>query len=231
VEHNRWSISNLDSGASTILARVNKSAGVQRTKTQTLGATLVATCAGNIAPLGDSDLSWIDLGQVDVNNIQQIQNQQGDSAGVIDYTTRFTLDDGQRPNHYTNSRLILKGDQSAPTGTVFVKFDHLTHGAVGDFFGVGSYTGQVPYNQIPSVRMNDGSIVELRDVLDFRPTLDSDNTGTLARLNELPAPSDLIQADITYYQGRRDKLVIYPPRGQRLRSELEIIKGVPAEES
>ena len=90
---------------------------------------------------------------------------------------------------------------------IFVKFDHLTHGAAGDFFGVGSYTGQVPYNEIPSVKMNDGSIVELRDVLDFRPTRATEglnfHTGTSNNINRLPKNNDLVTYDIEHYLGQK----------------------------
>ena len=216
-------ISNIANGASTILAKVNKSAGVQRTKTQTLNATKSSANLDSDGTDSAESQKWLSLGQFDVNNIQEIKDS---ATGNLDYSSMFTLDDGQRQNHYAHSRLILNGDQAAPP-VVYAKFDHLTHGAAGDFFGVGSYTGQVAYGDISSVRMDNGSLTELRDVLDFRPSIDS--AGTLSLLNELPAPSNLITSDITYYEGRRDKLVVFPPRGQRLRSELSIIEGVPAE--
>ena len=75
---------------------------------------------------------------------------------------------GQRDNFYDIGRLILNGGNTAPSGNVFARFRHFTHGTSGDFFSVNSYTGQIAYSDIPAHRTNAGEVVQLRDVLDFR---------------------------------------------------------------
>jgi len=212
-----------------VLAKINKGGGAERTKTLNIGGT-VATTSG----LTDSNgVKYLDLNKVDVHSITEIL----DSAnGLNDISGLFTFDNGQRDNHYAPGRLILKGNQSAPTNA-YAKFDYFTHGATGDFFGVGSYTGQVDYSNISNHTLTNGTIVELRDVLDFRPSQDTTSThihttapyaGGTARINELPSPADLITADITYFQGRKDSLVIKRATKERLQAELSIVEGVPA---
>jgi hypothetical protein len=212
-------ISGLATGASTILAKVNKSAGVIRTKTLT--ETTVTTTI-------DSDgagLAYLDLGKADIYDVSRIRAVDSDG---IDLTSVFTVDDGQRDNSYTPGRLLVNGNQTPPSGNVFVRFNYLLHGAAGDFFAVNSYTGQVEYKNIPSHTLNDGTTIQLRDVLDFRPRKDDTNanfSAATARVNELPSPSNLITADVNYYLGRKDKLVLYPPIGRDLNSALSIIEG------
>lgn len=180
-----------------VLAYVNKSAGVSRTKTLT--ETTVTDSA-------DSDGS-VSLGVADVYSIVSVK--AGDSDGP-DISSRFTLDDGQRDTHYDTGKLVLKGGQSAPTGPVFVRLKYFAHGVSGDFFSVNSYSGQVSYEDIPSYRQNNGVVVSLRDVLDFRSTKNSSGTfsGSTARVNELPKNTSLVTLDVVYYQPRFSKLVI-----------------------
>ena len=217
------------STAVEVLAKVNKSVGAIRTKTQALGSTIAVTAGiDSDGTLGVGSQKFLDLKKVDITNVQEIK----DSAnGLLDYTSIFTLDNGQRDNHYAPGRLILNGGLTAPT-KVYAKFDHLTHGTAGDFFAVNSYTGQVDYENIPTHTLANGDVIRLQDYLDFRPTQDSDGSlgdGT-SRMNELPSPAALITSDVVYYQGRKDKLVIFPPDEARLRPVLEVIEGVPSPE-
>ena len=69
----------------------------------------------------------------------------------------------------SNFRIILKSSATAPRRyNVYVKYKHFTHGATFDFFSVNSYTGQVEYEDIPDYRPDQRTIVNLRDVVDFR---------------------------------------------------------------
>lgn len=194
-------ISGLPASASNmeILAYVNKSQGIVRTKTIN-ETSLTRAVDGN----GD-----IPLGKADILDITEVVDGVDSS---ISYANRFTLDNGQRDNFYAHGKLVLKGGFTAPGGQVHIKYRHFDHGAAGDFFAVNSYTGQLNYAQIPSHTLNTGQTVSLRNVLDFRSVQDSDqayaNTSSGARVHELPQPTDLVQADITYYQAGAAKLVI-----------------------
>ena len=186
-----------------ILAYVNKSTGLVRSKTLTSRSitTSIAT--------DPSGIQYVPLGKSDIFDITEIINAADSNQS---YSNRFTLDNGQRDNFYALGRLLLRGGSSAPGGNVHVKYRHFTHGTSGDFFAVNSYTGQVDYNQIPSHRTASGVNVALRNVLDFRPVQDSDgaytNVSTGARVNELPQPTSLITADVVYYVGLTGRLVI-----------------------
>ena len=56
---------------------------------------------------------------------------------------------------------------------MFVRYKHFVHGTSGDFFAVNSYTGQVDYENIPSYTQANGEAVSLRNVLDFRSSVNS----------------------------------------------------------
>lgn len=185
-----------------IIAKVNKANASVRTKT-----LVEATVTGLLESDGNGT-AFLDLEKPDLFKLDRLRDSDSDGD---DRLQDFIIDNGQRDNWYGPARLILKGDKAAPSGNLFARFRYFTHGASGDFFSVNSYTGQVPYGQIPSHTLKDGTKIELRDVLDFRPRKtdrDSDFTGGTARINELPENTDLITADIEYYLPRYDRYVV-----------------------
>ena len=186
-----------------IMAYVNKGSASIKTKTLT---------SRSITSTIDSDgngLKYVPLGKADIYDLTEVINASDSNES---YSTRFTLDNGQRDNFYALGRLVLNTGSSAPAGNVHVKYRHFTHGTSGDFFAINSYTGQVNYANIPSHRLNNGDVINLRDVIDFRPVQDSDgaysSTATGARVNELPQPTSLITSDTTYYLRDASTLVI-----------------------
>ena len=189
------------SQAVTIYAKVNKSQASSRQK------TLVETTYSNTGVESDgSGLKFVDLHAADIYDVISIK--QTDSDGE-DLSYLFTVDNGQRPGFYGNGRLVLETNASSPSGAIFCRFKHFTHGG-GDFFDVTSYTGQVNYQSIPEFSTGPRSSLSLRDVIDFRSVVDSAGTftGTDARVNEVPTNGDIFQGNVTYYQPRRDKIVI-----------------------
>ncbi len=175
-----------------ILGYVNKSKATIRNKTLTETTVTGSVINGELL-----------LGKPDIFEVTRIREK--DSNGR-DFTSKFELDNGQRDTMYRNGRLNLKSGVATPSNQVFVRFKHFTHGVNGDFFAVNSYIGQCDYDKIPSHTMDNGSIITLRNVLDFRSVMDADsdfaNSGTGARVNELPQVNDTIQADISYYLHR-----------------------------
>ena len=195
-----------------IVAYVNKGAGASRTKT--LNET---TVTGTVQT--DSDgTKYVSLGVADIYDVTRIRAVDSDGA---DLTSRFRVDNGQRDNFYDIGKVVLRGGQSAPAGNVFVRFKYFSHGTSGDFFSVNSYAGQVDYKNIPNHRLNNGEVVELRDVLDFRPVVNASGlySSGAGRINELPANTDLITADVVYYQPKYAKLIV------TTNGDLEVVEG------
>jgi hypothetical protein len=191
--------STLPDGATTIMAIVKVGDGVVRSKTLTSATVAVGL---------DSDGSgnkWVPLNRADIFSVDRVRLV--DSDGIEDKTSLFDLDNGQRDNFYSLGRLLLKPGLSAPAGNIFARFTHFAHGA-GDFFAINSYAAGPNYGAVPKFRKNTAETVSLRDVLDFRPVQDSNGQYPAANINQLPLSGTLVTSDTTYYQGRKDKIII-----------------------
>jgi len=177
---------------------------------------------------GDSNGSGqlvLDLEYADVYKLLELKTP--DAAGT-DISDLFTFDNGQRDNFYAGGRLIQKPGTTVPTANIFYKIQYFTHNALSGrpgYFSVESYenafnngsltggalTGDAAYKAIPDYQKADGSIINLRDTLDFRPVQGTgdddayDSSGGI--VNFIPRPSSSITADITHYERRKDKLV------------------------
>ena len=204
--------------ALTVIGYIDKSAGTVITKTMT-----ETTVTGTIESDGNG-VRFLDLGKADVYEVLRIR--ETDSAGV-DLTNTFRFDNGQRDNYYGVGRLVVKATSSTPAGNIFARFKYFTHGA-GDFFAAPSYdsaTTTISYGEIPSYRLTDGTLISLRDVLDFRPRIGDQGTGydsATAKVNFLPKNTDIVRLDANYYLPRYDKLVLSQS------NDLQIIQGTPA---
>jgi hypothetical protein len=101
-----------------------------------------------------------------------------DSAGNLvsgtDVTERYIFDDGQRDTFYDVSRIILKSGFEAPSGQLLVTFDYFEH-SQGDFCTIDSYSHEsgLPLDEIPYFNSSVYGRVALRDIIDFRPKVDS----------------------------------------------------------
>jgi len=154
-------------------------------------------------------------GHLELNNpdiVEVIRLTETDSDGAS-LAARYTLDNGQRDTHYQRGKMQKKPGQTTPGGNVFVRYKFFAHQAGGDFFAVNSYTGQVAYNDIPNYTSTNGTTFELRNVLDFRSSVNPGTTfpgdfSSGARINELPRDRDTTQFDVAYYQGKNARVVI-----------------------
>ena len=175
---------------------VNKSNATVRTKTLNTAVT------ETITPGSDE---IVQFSNVDIFKVNSIEDSSGN-----DISDRYIIDNGQRDDYYARGRLRLRGGaQARGSRAVSVDYDHFSHGAAGSFFAVNSYTGQVNYEDIPSYTYRDGTTVNLRDVLDFRSSVNSSGTfGSGARINEIPQNTDLITTDVEYYLPKNAILVI-----------------------
>jgi len=175
-----------------------------RTKTLT---TTTKTSTASVDYVDSDGISYLDLGQADLYDVLVIQNK-ADSAGGdgVDISNSFIVDNGQRDNYYQNSRLILKSGLSKPSKT-YCQFRYFSHGS-GDFYSVNSYDG-LNYTNIPFYYSDNLGKVDLRNVLDFRPTKQGIvKSSSFTDVNPLPKADATIVADVTTYLPRKDTLVI-----------------------
>ncbi len=175
---------------------VSYSAAAPKTKTRVNVPAKTGTLTNNALNLGKSDI-------IKVNSIK---------VGTTDVTNLFTLDNGQRDNLYDLGKVILKPGESDP-GTIIVNFDHYTHSGSGNFFTVDSYVSNNPageYEKIPTFNSSSGT-VQLRDCVDFRPTVNDSGTfasGTNLSLSAPPTPGNIFISDVTHFLPRIDKIFV-----------------------
>ena len=126
-----------------------------------------------------SPSATISLGVTDLFAVKAVHMSVNFSTNAttsdVDIKDRYYVDNGQRDNFYDVASIQLKLNSAAPTGNLLVVLDYFSH-QPGDYFTVDSYTGQVAYGDIPSFQSSKG-IVQLRDVIDFRPTKSSGGDG------------------------------------------------------
>jgi hypothetical protein len=164
------------------------------------------------------------LNNVDIFRINEIRLTNASGTVITD---KFTLDNGQRDNFYTIGRIKLSASETIASGTtIYIDYDYFAHSANGQFFSVDSYVENpalnFSYENIPNHYLRDGSLIKLRNVLDFRPTIN-----TLGQLTEntnqyLPENTSIVTADITYYLPRNDMLIL------RANGGLEYVTGIPS---
>ena len=180
---------------------------------------------------GDADsdgngLQWLNLDRADAIDVLNVKLN---TVSGRDLSESFTFDNGQRDNFYARGRLIQKTGSTIPTANVYIQYRHFAHDP-GHFFNVSSYAG-INYADIPSHRKNNGEVVPLTDVLDFRPSVDS--TGTFLAdqdfISLLPQNTNAIDLDADYYLPRNDILVIKRVENdvRTNRAEAKYIRGVP----
>lgn len=217
-------ITGITAGNYILVAYVALDNPVIRTKTLNTGSTLTKAWPADADSDGNG-LQFLSLETADIYKVTRIRTEDSDG---IDLTSNFIVDNGQRDNFYALGRLIPRGGTTIPSTDIYVKFDHFTHNA-GDLFAVNSYNGVVPYENIPSYRKNNGEVISLRDVLDFRPVQNSSENyvGGDAEINLIPQNTDVITATIEYYMPRKDRLVVTTrdSKSRAGRGRLQVVQG------
>ena len=163
-----------------------------------------------------------------VDGYELVQVLQDDGKDV---THMYEMDGGQRDNFYDFVSFRLKTGFSIPDGiTLSFDFKHFVHDA-GDFFSVTSYLGEdagnegLAYEDIPSHTYVDGTTVSLRDVIDFRPSRNTD--GSFPTLSIPQNASGINLINVKYYEPRIDILVANSKDryGDVGIGELQVIQG------
>lgn len=152
-----------------------------------------------------------------------------DDTTSADVTESYKLDNGQRDNYYGIGSLTLRPGKSAPASTITIVYKYFSHSTSGGYFHASSYKDIIgfQYSDIPSYRRSDGLVIQLREVIDFRPTINYTSTNFTdalngGRVNELPRNTDTLSSSIYYYLPRNDLLVLTTDE------ELKYIEGVPS---
>ena len=159
-----------------------------RLKTVVRNKRITVTSAGDrVVPLRGTDydtevveiLSYADAFKLNyIYEGTSSQPPEIDTAGNIisgtDVTSRYTFDDGQRDTIYDVSRIVLKPGFEETTGQLVISFDYFEH-SQGDFCTIDSYLHEagVAEDEIPTFDSSVLGIVELKNVIDFRPKVDS----------------------------------------------------------
>ena len=171
-----------------LTATIEVSKGRPKLKTAVRNKRIVIRSAGDrVLPLRgidyDSD-STESYTYSDVFSIKYIYEGSGSAPPTVDVngnlvvgtdiTNRFTFDDGQRDTLYDVSRIVLKPGFDPPTGQIVIAFDYFEH-SQGDFCTVDSYLHEagVLVDEIPSFNSSVHGIVNLKNVIDFRPKVDT----------------------------------------------------------
>ncbi len=158
-----------------------------------------------------------------------------------DVTDRYELDSGQRENYYDHATIRLKPNYAACRGPLIVCCRYYEHSAIssggGGYFSVDSYPNLSTsiyengkyigdgYSIIPQFVKTDGTVVELRDCIDFRPSRENaTNTSPNFTLQgvKIPLPTTDFELDYEYYLGRRDLIVIDKNK------QFLVVEGIPS---
>ncbi|MCG7944878.1 MAG: DUF4815 domain-containing protein [Candidatus Thiodiazotropha taylori] len=158
-------------------------------------------------------------------------------------TSNYLLDDGQRPEYYDISRLILKSNSTRPsagTGDLVVFFSYFEHQAGGQFYSADSYSSLDKYDvdvkyfkdPVEILRKRSTAGTDLRNCLDFRQRVDLTNpsvNNNLFTFNNRSflaftkvKPASEFVMDYTTYLGRIDTVSLMKD------GSFNIIKGIPA---
>lgn len=185
-----------------------------------------------------SDVSAIRV--YDLNG-QTVPAAGADLSIYNDVTNRYDFDDGQKENFYDHASIRLRPDYAACAGPLIVCCRYYEHSAIssggGGYFSVDSYpnlSNQIIENNtnigegyaiIPQFVKNNGTVVELRDCIDFRPTRQNGtNTSPNFTLQgvRIPLPTTEFSLDYEYYLGRRDLIVLDKNR------QFIVVEGIPS---
>jgi len=175
----------------TATVEVNKAKA--RLKTSIKNKRIVIVSSGDrVIPIRGSEYDGNDIqtySYSDVYNLRYIYegtstnppnvDANGNLISGNDVTYKFTFDDGQRDTFYDTARIVLKPGFDPPTGQLVVAFDYFEH-SQGDFCTVDSYLHEagVDAEDIPLFNSSVHGVVSLKDVIDFRPKVDSKTTIT-----------------------------------------------------
>ena len=198
----------------------------QRTKTlKTISGTAADAFQVNVDATGNLQFDDIrysqnqtgfELKHSDIYRIRKVEVGVGKTSPLIDLTSYFDLDTGQRETYYDHGRIVLKpyldlpeiqNINTAAGGNNFyyfkVEYDYFDS-TDGHYFTVDSYSN-IHYRKIPTYVDPDNNKFPLRNVIDFRPVRRPIGT-TPEYQNVTDVVSTNVNLDFTYYINK-DKVI------------------------
>lgn len=215
---------------------------VQRDSTTALTKNINKSSLVKLTTAANTTGPW-SLGVPDVHKLISVTSTSNSDyiTGAVDITSHFVLDNGQRDSHYGLATLRKK-----PTSTLAIANDQFivatvdtfTHTSTGGgigFFSIDSYPIDDATESLPSSKIRtqevplfkspqSGSVVDLRDSIDFRPVVanTANVTAVLASATVnpsateafaagekyFPAPSKIFRTSLQHYLGRYDKIAL-----------------------
>jgi hypothetical protein len=170
-----------------------------------LGSWSSATTYNSGDVVSVSGIAYISISGTNLNNTPSTST--GNWTALDNKVTLYSLDTGQKDTIYDHGAINRK---SAPQSTIKVLpvYSYFTHSGLG-YISPESYP--IDYGSIPTYKSPvTGKVVSLSDCIDFRPRrVDDTSTYSLAS-HQIPTTNNFqnVIADITYYLGRIDKIVL-----------------------
>lgn len=154
-------------------------------------------------------------------------NYAPNATNAIDITANYLFDSGQRDNYYDHASITLQQGANPPSGQTVVIVQYYAEDNTSGYFSCDSYDATIyEAGLIPIYTSAKLGTINLRDVIDFRPTR---SIGSVANVQSftlnglrLPQPDDAMTISYAFYLGRYDKLVLTKDR------QFNILYGVPS---
>jgi len=208
-------------GTADILTTIDITAGARRTKTE----------SGEVKKFFDvlDSANTFSLGYSDVINVSAIYIASGAnkaSNANVNVVGSFNVDLGQRDSFYDHATIKLNTGETVNTGNTMVVYNRFDHSGTG-YFDTLSYP---TYDTIPTYTKRNGTVIDLRDSIDFRPIRTANITSNLysnvsMSFNSQQIVDSLIgsvDTNLEYYLSRNDKVVL------RKNGDFKVLKGVSA---
>lgn len=144
-----------------------------------------------------AQVSAAELGELVDNNGNPVQPT---ATKILDITSNFSLDNGQRPDLYDFGSVKLLKGKPIPVGRVIGGFEYYEHGQ-GDYFTIDSYSEG---SYLIPLYSNES----LADFIDFRPVMKRNSKGFIDNLNT-PCNNESLLCDAEYYLGKIYKVIAY----------------------
>jgi len=197
----------------------------------------------NSQPNNDREFYAVKQVTVDDGKYYQLTQVDGVELKSVSYTTdeevqdatfMYNMDGGQRDNFYDFVSIQRTATSSLPSDvtSISVTFTHYVHSTDGVFFAASSYKNSdntlVAYDDVPSYTTASGETLQLRSVLDFRPTKTSATEFTTLALPQ--NNSAITIENLQYHRPRIDTLVanIVTDENTIGIGEVKLIQGQPA---
>lgn len=187
-------------------------------------------------PTGPYCLGYYDVVTIEsvwsADNTEAFPSSEPTGGAWSNVTSSFVLNNGQKDGYYDLSTITTSA--TFTNKKLIVKLTYFEHGTSSAYYTVDSYplpaenaaptASQINWYEIPSYQATNGTAFNLRDSIDFRPTVTATATDSVniagATLNPAttntsflagfvhPAATEEFISDLTYHLPRIDRIVL-----------------------